>query len=169
MSTTTDPLADFKSRLETALLATLHEQPAERADRAAAPPRRGRQRVAIALAGLIALVIATVTLGPAMLAPKRPGAAAFAVQPLADGKIQVKLNGSLERPQVRQELARALYKYGIRVEYLLIPGPERLAGRVLSKDHTQPLSEFTYDRAQLGPGRDQVPGIVNITVYIAVG
>jgi hypothetical protein len=39
---------------------------------------------------------------------------------------------------------------------------------VLSKDHTQPLSEFTYDRAQLGLG-EQVPGVVNVTVYIAVG
>jgi hypothetical protein len=173
MSTTTDPLAGFKSRLETALLATLgeqcNEQSAERAARLAAPPRRGRRRVAIALVGLTALAIAAVALGPAVLAPERPGAAAFAVQPLAGGKIRVRLNGSLERPEIRQELARALQQHGIDVKFLLIPGPERLAGRVLTKDHTQPLSEFTYDRAQLGPGGEQVPGIVNVTVYVAVG
>ena len=61
----------------------------------------------IALAGLTALAITAVAFGPAVLATERPGAAAFAVQPLAGGKIRVRLNGSLERPEVRRELARA--------------------------------------------------------------
>jgi hypothetical protein len=76
MSTAVDPLAGFKSRLEAALLATLREPTsehgAERPPRLAPPRRRGRRRVAIALAGLTALAIAAVALGPALLAPSGP-------------------------------------------------------------------------------------------------
>lgn len=43
-----------------------------------------------------------------------------------------------------------------------MPGPERLAGRVLSKDRTQPIGQFTYDTSLIPPG-DQV------TVHIGVG
>jgi hypothetical protein len=166
MSTTTDPLAGFKSRLETALLATLrepfNEQAAERAARLAAPQWRGRRRVVIALAGLTALAIAAVALGPALLAPQRPGSTAFAIQPLAGGKLRVTLNGSLESPEARRELAQALDKYGLTVRFWLIPGPARLAGRVLSKDHTQPLGEFTYDTSHYKAGD-------HVTVHIGVG
>jgi hypothetical protein len=174
MRTTSDPLAGFKSRLETTLLATLPEQTdrqgAEPPPRPASPrSRRGHRRLVIALAGLTALAVAVIALGPALLAPKRPGAAAFAVQPSAGGKLHVTLNGSLENPEVRRELAGALREYGIDVKFLLVPGPERLVGRVLSKDHTQPLRELTYDRARLGPGGEQVPGVVNVNLYIAVG
>ena len=175
MSTTTDPLAGFKSRLETALLATLPEQTNQQQG-AGHPPRLtstrwrpGRRRLVIALAGLTAGAVAVIALGPALLAPERPGVAAFAVQPSAGGKLRVTLNGSLESPRVRRELARALREYGVNARFLLVPGPERLAGRVLSKDHTQPLKEFTYDRARLGPGGEQVPGVVNVNLYIAVG
>jgi hypothetical protein len=82
--------------------------PAERAARLAAPQRPGRWRVAIALAGLTALAIAAVAFSPAVLAPERPGAAAFAVQPMTGGKVRARLNGSLDGPEVRRELARAL-------------------------------------------------------------
>jgi hypothetical protein len=172
---TTDPLAGFKSRLEAALLATLRDQAtqqpaAERPPRPApALRRRGRRRVAVALAGLTALAVAAIALGPALLAPERPGAAAFALRPVAGGKLRVTLRGSLERPEVRQELARALGKYGadelharIDAQFGLFPGPARLVGRVLSKDRTQPLGEFTLDTSDIKPG-DQV------TVFIAVG
>jgi hypothetical protein len=175
MSTTSDPLAGFKSRLEAALLATLPEQTnqqqgAEHSLRlTSARWRRGSRRVAIALAGLTALAIAAIALGPALLAPERPGVAAFAVQPLAGGKLRVTLNGSLESPKVRRELVRTLREYGVDARFLLVPGPERLVGRVLSKDHTQPLKELTYDRARLGSGGEQVPGVVNVRLYIAVG
>jgi hypothetical protein len=88
MSTAIDPLAGFKARLEAALLATLRDQTSEqgpeRPSRLAPPRRRrGRRRMAFALAGLTALAIAAIALGPALLAPERPGQDAGEVAELA--------------------------------------------------------------------------------------
>jgi hypothetical protein len=88
---------------------------------------------------------------------------------LADGKIRVTLNGSLERPEVRRELARALNRYGIDVRFLLVPGPARRAGRVLSKDHTQPLGEVTFDTSAIKSGYTSGIKPGEVTIFIGVG